>query len=71
MKRSHFYLYNGDGLVPDDDDQPFESREQARAEAIRISQKVARDELPDRELVKIPARCAMRRAPRCSRHRFS
>ncbi|RWE42724.1 MAG: hypothetical protein EOS78_04915 [Mesorhizobium sp.] len=53
MKRYHFDLYNGDGLVPDDDGQPFESREQARAEAIRILQDVARDEMPDRDLVKI------------------
>ncbi|WP_411908841.1 DUF6894 family protein [Mesorhizobium sp. CO1-1-9] len=70
MKRCHFDLYNGHGPVPNDG-QPFESREQARAEAIRISQEVARDEMPDRDLVNIPARCAMRRAPRCSRHRFS
>ncbi|TGV95758.1 hypothetical protein EN788_58805 [Mesorhizobium sp. M2D.F.Ca.ET.145.01.1.1] len=39
--------------MPDDDGQPFESREQARAEAIRILQDVARDEMPDRDLVKI------------------
>ncbi|UCI19150.1 hypothetical protein FJ970_29710 [Mesorhizobium sp. B2-1-8] len=39
--------------MPDDDGQPFESREQARAEAIRILQDIARDEMPDRDLVKI------------------
>ncbi|KAA3447288.1 hypothetical protein C7I87_27240 [Mesorhizobium sp. SARCC-RB16n] len=53
MKRYYFDLYNGDGLVSDDDGQPFESQEQARAEAIRILQDVARDEMPDRDLVKI------------------
>ncbi|MBZ9799020.1 DUF6894 family protein [Mesorhizobium sp. ES1-4] len=53
MKRYYFDLYNSDGLVPDDDGQPFQSREQARAEAIRILHDVARDEMPDRDLVKI------------------
>ncbi|MDF3217531.1 hypothetical protein EN962_05530 [Mesorhizobium sp. M7A.F.Ca.CA.001.09.2.1] len=53
MKRYYFDLQNGDGAVPDDDGQLFESREQARAEAIRILQDVAQDEMPDCDFVKI------------------
>ncbi|ESY78148.1 hypothetical protein NKI77_13070 [Mesorhizobium opportunistum] len=53
MKRYYFDLYNGDGLVSDENGQLFESPEQARAEAIRILHDIARDEMPDRDLVKI------------------
>ncbi|WP_214475639.1 hypothetical protein [Mesorhizobium sp. dw_380] len=53
MKRYYFDLQNGDGSVSDDHGQLFESREQARAEAIRILQDVAQDEMPDRDLVTI------------------
>ena len=53
MKRYYFDLYNSDGPVQDDDGQPFETRDQARAEAIRILHDVARDEMPDSDLVKI------------------
>lgn len=53
MKRYYFDLQNDDGAVLDDHGQLFESREQARAEAIRILQDVAQDEMPDRDLVKI------------------
>lgn len=53
MKRYYFDLHNGDGLVSDENGQLFESPEQARAEAIRILHDIARDEMPDRDLVKI------------------
>lgn len=53
MKRYHFDLYNSDGLVSDENGQLFESKDQARAEAIRILQDVARDEMPDRDRVTI------------------
>ncbi|RUX98089.1 MULTISPECIES: hypothetical protein [unclassified Mesorhizobium] len=53
MKRYYFDLYNGDGLVSDEVGQLFESPEQARAEAVRILHDIARDEMPDRDLVKI------------------
>lgn len=53
MKRYYFDLYNSDGLVADETGQFFESRDRARAEALRILHDVARDEMPDRDLVKI------------------
>lgn len=53
MKRYYFDLQNGDGAIADDNGQLFESREQARAEAIRILQDVAQDEMPDCDFVKI------------------
>jgi hypothetical protein len=53
MKRYYFDLYNGDGLVLDENGQLFESRQQARAEAVRILHDIASDEMPDRDLVRI------------------
>jgi len=53
MKRYYFDLYNSDGLVADETGEFFESRDRARAEALRILHDVARDEMPDRDLVKI------------------
>ncbi len=53
MNRYFFDVYNSDGLVLDEDGQFFESRDRARGEALRILHDVARDEMPDRDLVKI------------------
>lgn len=69
MKRYYFDLYNSDGLVADETGQFFESRDRARAEALRILHDVARDEMPDRDLVKITSKCAMKLEQRRSKRR--
>ncbi|WP_246675338.1 hypothetical protein [Mesorhizobium sp. B2-3-4] len=53
MNRYFFDVYNSDGQVLDDDGQFLESRDRARAEALRILHDIARDEMPDRDLVKL------------------
>ncbi|WP_245525669.1 hypothetical protein [Mesorhizobium sp. M00.F.Ca.ET.216.01.1.1] len=53
MNRYFFDVYNSDGHVLDKEGQLFESRDRARAEAVRILHDIARDEMPDRDLVKI------------------
>jgi hypothetical protein len=53
MNRYFFDVYNSDGQVLDDDGQFFESRDRARAEALRILHDIARDEMPDRDLVRL------------------
>jgi len=53
MNRYFFDVYNSDGPVLDDDGQFLESRDRARAEALRILHDIARDEMPDRDLVKL------------------
>jgi hypothetical protein len=53
MGRYFFDVYNSDGQVLDEEGQAFSSRDRARLEAIRILHDVARDEMPDRDLVKL------------------
>jgi hypothetical protein len=53
MGRYFFDVYNSDGQVLDEEGQAFGSRDRARLEAIRILHDVARDEMPDRDLVKL------------------
>ena len=53
MDRYFFDVYNSGGHVLDEDGQLFKSRESASTEALRILHDVARDEMPDKELVKI------------------
>ncbi|CAN7302241.1 DUF6894 family protein [Mesorhizobium caraganae] len=53
MNRYFFDVYNTDGQVLDEEGQLFESPDRARAEALRILHDVARDEMPDRDLVKL------------------
>ena len=53
MQLYYFDVYNSDGHVLDQDGQLFDTNEKATAEALRILHDVARDEMPDRELVKL------------------
>ena len=53
MDRYFFDVYNSEGHVLDEQGQPFESRERAKTEALRILHDVAHEEMPDRDLVKL------------------
>jgi hypothetical protein len=53
MHRYFFDVYNSDGSILDEDGQLLESREHARGEAVRTLHDITRDEMPDRDLVKI------------------
>jgi hypothetical protein len=53
MNRYFFDVYNSDGQVLDQEGQLLETRDRARSEAVRILHDIARDEMPDSDLVKI------------------
>ena len=53
MNRYFFDVYNSEGQVLDQDGQLFETRDRARAESLRILHDIAREEMPDCDLVKM------------------